>query len=134
MRALAALAVCLVCASTGVQAQTVYRCGPDGRAYSQTPCPQGRAVNVSDERSTEQRSAAEARVREDQTRGDALERERLDREAGKPAAASKIDGRPAPPEPATPASKPSKKKKPKANKAARDDFKAVAPVKKTKNR
>ncbi|MBC7957341.1 MAG: DUF4124 domain-containing protein, partial [Cytophagales bacterium] len=130
---LAALALCLVCACAGVQAQTVYRCGPDGRVYSQTPCPQGRAVNVSDERSADQRAAAESRVREDQSRGDALERERLDREAGKPAAAGKIEGRPAPPEPAKPAAKPSKKKKPKAKKPANDDFKAVAPAPKPKN-
>jgi hypothetical protein len=138
MRALTALAVFMVCAGTGVQAQTVYRCGPDGRVYSQTPCADGRAVNVSDERSADQRAAAEARLRDDQARGDALERERLDREAGKPAAAGKIDGRPAPPEPAKPAlkptPKPSKKKKPKANKPANDGFMAVAPAKKTKSR
>lgn len=133
MRLLAWLAATLVCASA--QAQTVYRCGPDGREYSQTPCPQGRAVNVSDERSAEQRAAADARVREDQARGDALERERLNREAIQPAMAGKINGRHAPVEPLTVATKPSsKKKKAKAKKPANGDFVAIAPVKKTKSR
>lgn len=122
-------------AHVGVQAQTVYRCGPDGRVYSQTPCPQGRAVDVSDQRSAEQRAAAQARTRDDQARGDALERERLDREAGKPATAGKIDGRPVRAEPAASAAKanPSKKKKPRSDKPANDDFKAVAPARKAKS-
>jgi hypothetical protein len=118
----------LVACST-LHAQTVYRCGPEGRVYSQTPCPQGRAVDVSDERSAEQRAAAQARVRDEQARGDALERERLEREAGKPALAGKIGERPAPMQP--PASdakaKPSKKKKHKSGKPKSEDFKAVAP-------
>lgn len=132
MRRLLLLAATLVC--TAVQAQTVYRCGPDGREYSQTPCLQGRAVDVSDERSAEQRAAAGARVREDRARGDALERERLDRESIQPAMAGKIDGRRAPAEPLTVAAKSSKKKKAKAKKPANGDFVAMAPVKKTKSR
>ena len=132
IKALALLATLLACAS--VQAQAVYRCGPDGRTYSQTPCAQGRAVNVSDERSEEQRAAAEARVRGEQARGDALERERLNRESIPPAMAVKINGRPTPAEPLTTASKVSKKKKAKAKKPANADFVAIAPVKKAKRR
>ncbi len=133
MRVFTVLVALLVC--VGAQAQTVYRCGPDGRVYSQNPCPQGRAINVSDERSEEQRAAAEARVRGEQARGDDLERERRDREAVKPATAGKIDGRPARPEPVAAASKSSKKKKKaKAGQTARGDFVAVAPAKMTKNR
>jgi len=135
MRSLVLLAGFL-CVGSGLQAQTVYRCGLDGRVYSQSPCPQGRAVDVSDERSTEQRAAAQAQARDDQVRGDALERERLDREAGKPTLAGKIGK-------TTPAAeqivsktkaKPSKKKK-KAQQAG-EDFKAVAPApaKKAKSR
>jgi hypothetical protein len=133
-----AVLLCLVLAGAGVQAQTVYRCGPDGRVYSQTPCPQGRAVDVSDKRSDEQRAIAQARTRDDQVLGDALERERLDREAGKPATAGKIDGRPAPPEPAAiPSKAPKKKKSSKAKQKGEhrsDDFKAVTPPKKKPRR
>lgn len=132
MRLLLLLAAALVCATA--QAQTVYRCGPDGREYSQTPCLQGRAVNVSDERSAEQRAVADARVREDRARGDALERERRDRESIPPAMAGKIDGRPKPPEPVSVATKSSKKKKAKTKKPANGDFVAIAPVKKAKTR
>ena len=123
--------LCLVLMDASVHAQTVYRCGPDGRVYSQTPCPQGRAVDVSDKRSAEQRTIAESRVRNDQALGDALERERLDREAGKSVAAGKIDGRPAPPEPVAASSKAPKKKKtsqPKQKGERKsEDFKAVTP-------
>ena len=132
MRRLLLVAATLVC--TAGQAQTVYRCGPEGREYSQTPCPSGRAVNVSDERSAEQRAAAAVRVREDQARGDALERERLERESIPPAMAGKIDGRPTRVEPVTVAAKTSKKKKAKAKKPANGDFVAIAPAKKAKRR
>ncbi len=130
MKVLALLAVSLVCA--GAQAQTVYRCGPEGREYSQVPCPQGRAVTVSDERSEQQRSAAEARVREDQALGEGLERERQRRESVKPALAGKIDGRPTQAGPIAVAAKSSKKKR--AKKLATGDFVAIAPVKKAKSR
>jgi hypothetical protein len=39
------------------QAQTVWRCGPDGRSYSATPCPEGRVVAVADPRSAEEVTA-----------------------------------------------------------------------------
>lgn len=44
------------------EAQTVYRCGPDGREYSQRPCPAGagREVDVADPRSEAARAAGEA--------------------------------------------------------------------------
>jgi hypothetical protein len=130
----------LLCIGGSLQAQTVYRCGPDGRVYSQSPCPQGRAVDVSDERSATQRAAAQARARDNQVRGDALERERLDREAGKPAVPGNIGGSAAPvTEPVASKSKSkskaSRKKKPKTEQAS-DDFKAIAPApaKKAKSR
>jgi len=127
-----------LCIDSSVQAQTVYRCGPDGRIYSQSPCPQGRAVDVSDERSATQRAAAQARAHNDQVLGDALERERLDREAGKPAAAGKIGGKAAPvtePVASKTKAKGSKKKKQKAEQTD-GDFKAIAPAppKKAKSR
>ena len=45
--------------ATSASAATVYRCGPDGRSYSDTPCAEGRAVAVDDARSADQ--VAEAR-------------------------------------------------------------------------
>jgi hypothetical protein len=133
VRLLLLLAATLVCATA--QAQTVYRCGPDGREYSQIPCRQGgRAVSVSDERSAEQRAAAEETVREQQAQGDALERDRLKRESIRPAMAGKIDGRPRPAEPVVLATKPSNKKKARAKTPANGDFVAIAPVKKAKSR
>jgi hypothetical protein len=38
--------------------QTVYRCGPDGRVYSQTPCADGKALTVDDPRSAQQQKSA----------------------------------------------------------------------------
>ena len=38
--------------------QTVYRCGPDGRVYSQTPCADGKALSTDDPRSASQQKAA----------------------------------------------------------------------------
>ena len=37
-------------AASAAQSQTVWRCGPDGRSYANTPCPDGRAVDVADRR------------------------------------------------------------------------------------
>ena len=46
------------CAASGALAQTVYRCGADGRTYQNAPCANGREVDVSDPRTEEQRRAA----------------------------------------------------------------------------
>ena len=62
-------------------AATVYRCGPLGDEYSQTPCPNGQRIDVDDARTPEQH--AQARLLAAQTRDQALalERDRLDKEA-----------------------------------------------------
>ena len=120
----------LACA--GTHAQTVYRCGPEGREYSQTPCPQGKAVDVSDERSASQRAAAQVVAREEQARGNELEQARLARESVKPAAAVNIGERHTQQlAAAAPKAKASKKKKHKQAQET-DDFRAMAPVKKAK--
>ncbi|HEX3141541.1 MAG TPA: hypothetical protein VHQ87_15910 [Rhizobacter sp.] len=120
---------CLVLACATAQAQTVYRCGAEGRMYSQTPCALGRVVIVSDERSTEQQAAALAQAHNDQTTGDALERERREREARPPTMAASIDSRHAvaeSPDSTAPASK-NKKKSRKGRSLATEDFQAIAP-------
>ncbi len=49
-----------LCTALGAAAQKVYRCGPDGRIYQQTPCADGASLDASDPRSAEQRQAAQA--------------------------------------------------------------------------
>ncbi|HET7794820.1 MAG TPA: hypothetical protein VFL64_15665 [Rhizobacter sp.] len=127
----ACLLLCLALVGASTSAQTIYRCGPDGRAYSQAPCEQGRPVDVSDNRNANQVAAAQARIRDDQTLGDTLQRERQAREARPAPKASHIDGRPAPSVPMAHAAKaPKGKKKPRAPKNG-GDFMAVAPAAKT---
>jgi len=72
-------------------AEQVYRCG---NVYQQAPCTGGRAVEVSDGRSDEDRRAAAAVARGDKKLGADLERERRARDAGiRPAPAVGIGAR-----------------------------------------
>ena len=61
--------------------QQVFRCGPDGRVYSQTPCKDGYEVKADDARSAEQRKAAEDIARREEKRAEKMTRERQAREA-----------------------------------------------------
>lgn len=63
------------------QAQTVYRCGPDGSTYSQTPCADGRPLTVDDPRSASQQRAARAVAESEAKNAQRLRDERLRREA-----------------------------------------------------
>lgn len=71
----AGLAV-LACATP---AQTIYRCGPQGREYSQLPCKEARAIDA-DTRTPAQRAAAEQVAKDEARRAEALRRERHARE------------------------------------------------------
>ena len=73
------LVVPLVCDDSA--AATLYRCGPVGNAYSQTPCPDGQRMDVDDVRTPEQH--LQARMLAAHTRDQALtlERDRLTKEA-----------------------------------------------------
>jgi hypothetical protein len=83
--ALLALAAC--CAAAPATAATVFRCGPDGREYSQTPCKDGRPVDVADPRGVDQQREARE-VAESQSRlARQLEAERRQREAAAAATA-----------------------------------------------
>jgi hypothetical protein len=79
------IAIALFGAALGAQAQPkaqqVFRCGPDGRIYSQTPCADGTAVNVNDPRSAEQQRAAAQAVKREQAQTEQAARERQAREA-----------------------------------------------------
>ena len=43
---------------TPTAAAEIYRCGPNGSTYSQTPCADGRRIEINDARSDEQRAEA----------------------------------------------------------------------------
>jgi hypothetical protein len=90
--------------------QTVYRCGPDGRTFSQTPCSDGRALGVDDARSAAQQKAARDVAARDAEQARKLAEERRQREdAAKGQAAAGF--RTAPAVAAAPASAPARKKK-----------------------
>jgi hypothetical protein len=95
--------------------QTVYRCGPEGRIYSQTPCADGKALSVDDPRSATQQNAARDVAAKDAEQARKLADERRRREEaakGQQAAGFKA------PAPADAASAPARKGKAKAPSAA----------------
>ncbi len=107
---------------------TVYRCGQDGREYSSTPCPGGRAVPVDDARSAEQQQQARDAAQREAKLADQLARERRQREhAAKPTKPGALSARHHPPD-AT-ASRPATSKKPKRRASAPADPTLSAPVK-----
>ena len=104
--------LCWLAASPGAGAadqQKVYRCGPDGRVYSQAPCKDGHEVDTADQRSPEQRKAAEDAVRREEKLADKMARERQAREAAAAKQGATIIGAAKPA--ASAASAPAKKKK-----------------------
>ncbi len=69
----------------------VYRCGPDGREYSATPCANGKSLNPDDPRSPGQQHQAQEAARREAALADQLARERRTREkAALPAQAIRI--------------------------------------------
>jgi hypothetical protein len=73
------LVVFLLLAAGAAQAQTIYRCGPQGREYSQLPCKDARPIDA-DSRTPAQRAAAEQVAKDEERRAEALRRERHARE------------------------------------------------------
>lgn len=63
--------------STPSISQNVYRCGSN---YSQTPCPDGTALNVSDPRTDEQKKASDARVKQQLDTANRIEATRIQEE------------------------------------------------------
>ncbi len=92
-----ALALSLLIAAAAAQAQsTVYRCGPEGREYSSTPCPGGKPVAVDDARTAEQQRQASEAAQRDAKLAKQLSAERRQREAAaKPAGAARMGQTPA---------------------------------------
>jgi hypothetical protein len=107
-------------------AAPIYRCGPDGRVYSQTPCADGRLIDAADPRSEAQRVEARRVVARERKAANDLERERRAREAAGPAQASGFNGRPPPPEPVS-ATRPPVRHKHRHAASAGKDFVAIDP-------
>ncbi len=61
-------------------AQTVWRCGAEGRIYTDAPCSDGRALAIADTRPADDVAAAQALARREQALADTLHRQRLQRE------------------------------------------------------
>ena len=59
------LTLLLAATAAHASAQTVWRCGADGRSYSDAPCPGGQAVAVADARSSADVADARAVVQRD---------------------------------------------------------------------
>jgi hypothetical protein len=85
-----------VCASP---AQSVYRCGADGRTYSQEPCEAGRLIDVADGRSAQQAAQTRQAAQRDAQLAQALQREReaAERQAARQAPALIGTAKTAPP-------------------------------------
>jgi hypothetical protein len=119
------------------QAQSIYKCGPNGTEYSQAPCPGGKMIESSDPRSAAQRQEAARIAAQDRRLAADLERERRAQMAeNKPAMAAGINGRPlAPPAAASaPQKAKTKKTKSKASGDKGDDFVALVPGPKKKRK
>ena len=100
-----AMLALLASSATG---QTVFRCGPAGNQYSQQPCPEGKAIDVSDPRSLAQTAEARAAVRDQHRLAADMARERrAEAAAHKPTMAGGIPLRALP----EPVKKPTHKRK-----------------------
>ncbi|MFM9914210.1 MAG: hypothetical protein ACKVOX_00265 [Rhizobacter sp.] len=85
-------ALLLTTLSVCAGADEIYRCGPTGAEFSQTPCSKGARIDVSDPRTDEQRSQALALASKTEAWGAALERDRLAIEASyRPALAGSLN-------------------------------------------
>ena len=74
------LMLALLLSGAAAQAQTVWRCGADGRSYSDSPCPDGRPVAVADARSAAEVAQGLAVLARDQRLAQRLAAEARDRE------------------------------------------------------
>jgi hypothetical protein len=79
-----ALILALLLAATTAQAQTqattVWRCGADGRSYTDSACPGGQALQVADPRTAADQAEARAVVARDQRLARQMVLERRERE------------------------------------------------------
>jgi protein subunit release factor B len=84
--AIATIFIAAYALSTGAWGQKVYKCGS---SYSQTPCTDGTAINVEDQRSQADKAAADKATQRDTKAGNAMEKSRLAEEKKADAASAK---------------------------------------------
>jgi hypothetical protein len=83
---IAVFLACFLPASALAQAQQLWRCGPDGRVFSDTACADGRLVASVDPRPAADVQAAREMAQREQRLADRLREERMRREAVSPGA------------------------------------------------
>ena len=113
--------------ASAAQAQTVWRCGPDGRSYSDAPCRDGRALEVAQARPAADLSGAQDMAQREKALAAKLVLESQQRAAVTTAGLSGIrDSRPAD----TAAVKPKAKARAKGKRRLEDadTWRAVAPA------
>jgi len=94
IRLLAAAALCCLAGSTWAD-DAVYRCGPDGRVFSQMPCRGGTVVGVAPPPSAQDQAHARDIAQRERIVGDDMERSRLaDAAARGPQRAASLTVRP----------------------------------------
>lgn len=113
MKPLAALSfmLCLATAASHAATPPIYRCG---NAYSESPCPAAKLLEVADARSAAQRTEADRVIASDRRLAAEMRRDRLADEAAlKPTGASSLSGVAAKPVVPAPVArtKPAKKRK-----------------------
>jgi len=121
--------IALLLLAGAAQSQTVWRCGTDGRSYSDSPCAEGRMVAVADTRSASDLAAARGVAEREQTLARQLLQQRKVSEAQLPTMAGIRQSQPAPA--VKTAKKPSKlasKKASKPSPAAPGTWQATAPA------
>ena len=77
--------------STGAWGQKVYKCGS---SYSQTPCADGTAIDVKDERSKDDKAAADQATKRDMKVANDMEKARLKEEKEAMSGSEKKERRP----------------------------------------
>jgi predicted dienelactone hydrolase len=91
MKTFVAMTVLLLSAAAS-QAQGVWRCGPDGRTFSDTPCREGRALDLPQARPAADLDHAQDVARREKALAERLVRERQQRDAQAVAGATGIHG------------------------------------------
>ena len=115
--------------ASAAQAQTVWRCGPDGRSYADAPCRDGRAIAVAEARPAADLSAAQDVARREKGLAAQLVRERQQRESQAVAGPAGFHSlRPAPNTVAAAAVRPKAQAKDKRRLEDAGIWRAVAPV------
>ena len=119
----------LLLVASAAHAQTIWRCGADGRSYADAPCRDGRAIAVAEVRPAADLSAAQDMARREKGLAAQLVRERQQRESQAVAGPAGIHGsRLAPSTGAAAAVRPKAKEKDKRRLEDADIWRAVAPV------